>query len=64
MLSATCFGHVVLTTNISVKRMATKLEANIRKFAGEEWTSSLREMWRCMAHGTFFSGLRIFNKVK
>jgi hypothetical protein len=40
----TCFGHVVLTTSISVNRMATKLEANIRKYAGEEWRSSLREM--------------------
>jgi hypothetical protein len=44
--------------------MATKLEENIRKYAGEEWISSLREMWRCMTHGTFFNGLRIVNKMK
>jgi hypothetical protein len=44
--------------------MATKLEANIRKYAGEEWVSSLREMWRCMTHRTFFSRLRIVKKMK
>jgi hypothetical protein len=42
--------------------MATKLEANIRKYPGEEWISSLREMWRCITHGTFFSQLRIVTK--
>jgi hypothetical protein len=35
----TCFSHVVLTTSISVNRMAIKLEANIRKYAGEEWVN-------------------------
>jgi len=44
--------------------MATKLEAKIRKYAGEEWISPLRKMWRCMTHGTFFSSLRIVNKMK
>jgi len=48
----------------SVNRMAIKLEANIRNYAGEEWISSFREMWRCVTHGTFFSGLRIVNKMK
>jgi hypothetical protein len=44
--------------------MFAKLEANIRKYAGEEWLSSLRKMWRCIIHGTFFSSLRIVNKMK
>jgi len=47
-----------------MNRMATKLEANLRKYAGEEWISSLREMWRCMANGASFSDLRIVNKMK
>jgi hypothetical protein len=64
LLSTTCFDHVVFTTSINVNKMATKLEANIMKYAGEEWISSLREMWRCMTYGTFFSGLRMVKKMK
>jgi hypothetical protein len=47
-----------------MNRMATKLEANIRKYVGEKWRSSLREMWRCMTHGNFFSCLRIIKEMK